>query len=631
MSNIKCKNFFINNRKFLVGILVILVIFPFLIGSIIYAEIYENKKEAIIESVNTTIATSNREFLDLKREFSSVAQMLSHEVSSAMQPNLTESVRFLLEKNWFDFIKTQKYIDHIRLLNITGDELIRVNNDAAGSYITAIKNLETFKKYQFFDSMQQLDDHEIETIIFDLERNQFDFVYPYNIAYRVITPVEAIQKRVGYIVVNLNSKYVIENIFLKYLDKDFTADILTKDGFYIFNPNIEKNFGHQLKERSVHNLTNENSTLWQQIKNSPKKGFLTTNNTTYVWGEIIYSSKLEDTGAFFMLEIENDHIHQAVKKDLPNIIFIVLFLWAFIALLFFAIVRNMFRKQLIELNSEIAKAAMNGMAAVVVTNASNQIIDVNPAFSEITGYSKDEVIGKNPKLLNSGKQSVEFYQEMWGTLLKTGNWEGEIYNKNKAGEIYPEYLSINLIRDSKGDIKYHISTFIDISAQKNFEATLKELSERDHLTKLYNKRVMNSQLEHYSELVQRYPETKCSLAIIDIDFFKKVNDTYGHNYGDEVLVFLATSVVERLRKSDIVGRYGGEEFLIILPKTDIIKAKMVLNKLREFFEKDTKYSITISIGVTELSPTNYGKDAFIKADEALYAAKNAGRNMVKSS
>jgi diguanylate cyclase (GGDEF)-like protein/PAS domain S-box-containing protein len=268
--------------------------------------------------------------------------------------------------------------------------------------------------------------------------------------------------------------------------------------------------------------------------------------------------------------------------------------------------------------------------AVLVTGPDNRIIAVNPSFSRITGYSADEVIGRNPRLLSSGTQPQAFYTQMWDTLLATGNWTGEIWNRRKSGELYVEWLSINLVLDDKGDIFRYVAVFSDISERKVAEERLHRLAHYDVLTDLPNRVLLNDRLQQALANARRNKD-RMALMFLDLDKFKPVNDTLGHNIGDLLLKELAQRLQHCVRESDTVARIGGDEFVVLLPSIDeeqdaVRVADKILQALKQPFGlAGHQLHVSSSIGIA-VYPEHGEDDKQLSrnADTAMYHAKKSG-------
>ncbi len=274
----------------------------------------------------------------------------------------------------------------------------------------------------------------------------------------------------------------------------------------------------------------------------------------------------------------------------------------------------------------------NSSEAILVSDAENRIIDVNPAFEQITGYTAEEVQGRNPSMFQSGRQDKEFYQKLWHALKSEGYWHGELWDKRKDGEIHAKLLTINTIKDSVGKVFRYVALFTDITEQKNTEALIWSQANFDSLTKLPNRHMFHDRLEQQAKQSNRTGRPM-ALMLIDLDLFKEVNDTHGHDKGDLLLIDAARRISACVRESDTVSRLGGDEFTVLLTELDdthtVERIVQDINiKLTEPFKLgEYQAFISASIGIS-LYPNDTGDlDSLLKnADQAMYVAKNAGRN-----
>ena len=290
----------------------------------------------------------------------------------------------------------------------------------------------------------------------------------------------------------------------------------------------------------------------------------------------------------------------------------------------------------IEAGARLAATVFDSVdTAVLVTDKDARIIKVNPAFTEITGYTAEEAIGKSPNILSSGSHSKAFFKEMWASLNTTGSWQGEISNRRKNGEYYIEWLSINAVRDTEGNVNNYVSLFTDISERKAAENHLHNLAHYDALTGLPNRILLADRLQQ-AIVAARREKSLMALMFIDLDKFKPVNDTHGHNIGDLLLKEVSRRIQECLRESDSAARVGGDEFVVLLPNVEEqADAVAVGEKIRHalnqpFMISDKHLEISSSIGVVVYPEHGSDEKALLKhADIAMYYAKEAGRNNVK--
>lgn len=283
----------------------------------------------------------------------------------------------------------------------------------------------------------------------------------------------------------------------------------------------------------------------------------------------------------------------------------------------------------------------NSAEAMMITNVQNEIIAINPALSEISGYSKSEIIGKDPKIFSSGKQSQQFYQSMWEEIKLTGKWQGEIWNTRKNGTDYPEWLSINTIYDDYGKVFRRIALFSDITEKKKSDELILRQANYDSLTSLPNRRMFIDRLEQEIKVSHRRKQ-HFALIFLDLDNFKIINDSRGHDYGDALLVKVGKRIVRSIREVDTVARIGGDEFAIILSDSsgssdptdlsEIYNVETICQKIlvalsKPFYISEMPTYISASLGVT-LYPNDAseGLELLKNADQAMYLAKNLGRN-----
>lgn len=272
--------------------------------------------------------------------------------------------------------------------------------------------------------------------------------------------------------------------------------------------------------------------------------------------------------------------------------------------------------------------------AMVVTSPRNEIISVNPAFTAITGYEPQEVIGRNPRLLSAKTHSKAFYQEMWAKLVEMGYWSGEVLNRKKSGEVYVEWLSIKRVLDDKGQLTHHVAVFSDITVRKAAEGRMRHLAMHDALTDLPNRLLLTERLGQAIVRARR-DRTRMGLMYFDLDKFKPINDRYGHEVGDLLLKEVARRSVECVRAADTVARIGGDEFVVLLTTVgeaqDALRvAEKICAALRRPFEiAGHSLDISTSIGLAVYPEHGGDAQALIRnADAAMYFAKQTGRDQV---
>nr|MBL8412782.1 EAL domain-containing protein [Dechloromonas sp.] len=270
--------------------------------------------------------------------------------------------------------------------------------------------------------------------------------------------------------------------------------------------------------------------------------------------------------------------------------------------------------------------------AIVITDSDNNIVTVNPAFSELTGYTAEDAIGRNPRFLSAGRTSNEEYDQMWAGINERGFWQGEVWDRRKDGGVYPKWMSISVIRDDAGKIRYHVAHFTDVSAERAVEAKLHHMAHHDVLTGLINRFSLKSRLDQALSAARRLG-SQVALLFIDLDRFKGINDTLGHHIGDQLLVEVANRLRDSVRDSDVVARLGGDEFVVMLAGIEhsnavaMVAEKIVLATGDPYRVEGYDLYTTPSIGIA-IFPTDGedGETLMRNADAAMYHAKTAGRN-----
>ncbi len=270
--------------------------------------------------------------------------------------------------------------------------------------------------------------------------------------------------------------------------------------------------------------------------------------------------------------------------------------------------------------------------AIIVTDADNRITMVNRAYTDITGYEPHEVIGQNPRLLKSGRQDESFYQEMWQALQRTGQWQGEIWDRRKDGQIFPAWENVSVVKDDKSRVVNYVAVLSDISPMKHAEEKLRHLAHHDALTGLPNRLLFSANLEQAIELARRHRQP-LALMFLDLDRFKRINDTLGHPVGDRLLQIVGERLRAAVRAEDTVARLGGDEFTVVLselghPEEAATQAAKLIKTIGEpMIVEGHDVTVGVSVGIAVFPDNGADAKELIKAaDTALYRAKERGRN-----
>lgn len=334
------------------------------------------------------------------------------------------------------------------------------------------------------------------------------------------------------------------------------------------------------------------------------------------------------------LEQQTDVLHKVIvqQRDTNNALLITGGLLGLIlmALITMATLRRMKRdERRLRLATTILQSTNEG---ILVTDQNSKIVFINPAFTRITGYSNEEAAGQTPRILQSGRHTQAFYEALWHELSQTGHWQGEMFNKRKNGDIYPEWLTISAVRDDEGSVTHYAAVFSDISVIKKSQEELDHLAHHDPLTGLPNRLLLHDRLSKAMHHAAR-SKTKLAILFIDLDRFKNINDTLGHSIGDRLLSETGLRLQSHTRDEDTVSRLGGDEFLIILeelrhPDDAGLVAGTLLKALAEPFEIDEHTMVlTASIGISLFPDDGADVETLVRnADTAMYRAKELGKN-----
>ena len=350
------------------------------------------------------------------------------------------------------------------------------------------------------------------------------------------------------------------------------------------------------------------------------------------------SQKKADTVFKDAQQMEADFHKQLIQK----IIFLFVFVTAVLGIAAVFLIKLLHSKdQEVEQNQNqlrVLASSFNLQEGIIICDENGLIIKTNQAFSNITGYSAEEALGRNPRFLSSGRHDASFYTEMWKSLLANGKWDGEVWNRRKTGEIYPENLAIVIIKDSEGKTINYVASMTDITKRVAASEEIKQLAFFDSLTGLPNRRLLLDRLAqtlHSNERTGNHG----ALLFLDLDNFKAINDSYGHDSGDLLLQQAAVRIVDSVRAIDTVSRIGGDEFVVILQSLNQQESEAVIEA--EIIAKRILYSLNVpykikgrddlcstSIGATIFQSNADSIDVLKQADIALYKAKESGRNVL---
>nr|WP_049766971.1 diguanylate cyclase [Sulfuricurvum kujiense] len=441
---------------------------------------------------------------------------------------------------------------------------------------------------------------------------------PFRPTIRIATPIYNKDKFVGIVIINMLTNKLLDSLRTSPV---FEHYIIDKEGNFILHPDDKLSWSKYAKTSAK--LISDFPTEASQILSGVRKG---ENFYAYTLDDVLHN----DDDAILILKPKADYKHSLILSNIQSaVVVIILSILLSIPLALYAsITPSKLQKALWISNKELKRFTdiLDKYVISVTTKTNSIITTVSSAFERVSGYTKEELYGKKINIIRHPDTLKETHEDLWNTIENGNEWHGELKNKDKEGQEYWLEESIIPIKDENESIISYISVGIDITAKKELE----RISTIDKLTGVFNRRQLDQCIHHEIEKASRY-HRPLSLLMIDIDHFKKVNDTYGHQIGDYALVAVSKILSEHIRSSDVLGRFGGEEFVVLCPESDKNEAAALAENLRhevESFSFDAIGSLTISIGVSELKAEMSNDELLYKADIALYKAKNGGRNQV---
>ncbi len=614
-------------RKYVFSYLLAITLFFSLIVTTYYYQRFTQLKEQIVAQTAKQavhqLSYSEREYLSFRSQFLSIIELLSHSRSLydyVQQPSSDHKA--VVEEVWRSVALNQRWYSQIRYLNLEGKEAIRVNYQNDSNQAVAVEHLQDKSEREYFTLAQELAKNEIGAWGVDLEHQHGEIAKPYQPALRLFTPVFVEGVKAGYLVVNIDVWYLASR--LNYSpDEVFKPQLVGENGYFLIGDNKGKLFGHLIEGRQHYNLAKQFPTSWHNMKRQ-RSGYLLENSYLIAHSGIELSPQ---KALYLVIEISPAQLNALMAQDI-NALFqeatlVVLLMLAFVVPATWLVIH--YRKRSIE--SQLARAALSGMSAVIISDRNHRAVLVNDEFTQLTGLSKRETASKNVLAKLLGDHQLDLMLEIFEHVSSEHYWQGEVmFNKADREQPVTAILRIQSVLAKSGRVSYYICSLVDISERKQLEERLRTLSEKDELTQLWNRRKFELELRSYAKLQERYPNQSTCLALLDIDYFKRVNDQLGHDEGDRVITRIGEILQQTLRDTDFVARIGGEEFAVILPHTSIAKAELALQRILVAAELASDLSVTLSAGVTDLLADS--TRSYKCADIALYESKTAGRNRV---
>lgn len=506
-----------------------------------------------------------------------------------------------------------------RFIDKNGKENIRVERD--NKKVFSVKDDELQNKsnrYYFKETIKKNTDNFWYSSL-DLNYENDKIEKPIRPTFRVSKNVFLKGEFYGILIVNIDMTYLLNYIST---NNEFNIYLVDKDGYFLINPNNIKSWSRYFDKR--YTIYSEFEGLRQEQFNSNINGkniFIVSLNK--------YFKNKEDIK--LIMKIKDKYYKSLSKNNIKslNTIGAIVFTISIIVGLLISVPTSKLHLDFNNLLKDNLKYLdiIDEYVIIMKVDISKKIVHVSKELCRVSGYNRDELIGQNPSTFKSGQMKEEIYKNLWNKITNGQVWIGDLENKSKNGNFF--WLKTTIIPNYTDN---NIDSYTSVSENITDKKIIEKISETDKLTQLYNRIKLDNTLEAEMERYYRYKH-KFSLILIDIDHFKSVNDIYGHLVGDKVLIELSNLLKEHIRKTDIVGRWGGEEFMIICKDTSIKGAIQLSENIRNII-REFKFNIvkqkTISVGVTEIKDNDNLETLIKRVDEYLYKSKENGRDMVTS-
>lgn len=537
--------------------------------------------------------------------------------------NQDQNSKNIIQNLFINSMYNNENFFQLRFLDENGMEKIRVDRKSNTNNVFVVKDeklQDKSKRYYFTETLKSKSGEYWHSKL-DLNIENGEIEKPLKPTYRISTNIYYKGKFYGILLVNVDMSKLLtalrnNNQFLVYL--------IDNEGNFILNPNQNKEWGKYL---------NNGHTIFSEFPDTSKEAF--SSNTFNTFG---YIYPLKDTftnneNIKLLLKVKDEYLKN-VKYDNISYAYALGIITLLISLPIGLIISYPVSKIYMTANKLYSENlryidTIDKYVITMTVDLDKKIIDVSSALCNVSGYNKEELIGKTPSIFKSGKMDDKVYKDLWNKITSGFTWSGDLQNKTKDGSVY--WLKTNILPNLSIDNKV-VESYTSLSEDITDKKQIEIISQTDKLTQLYNRVKLDESLENEMNRFTRHSDI-FSIILIDMDKFKSVNDNYGHQVGDSVLIELSEILKKHSRKIDIVGRWGGEEFMIICINTDIKGATHFAQNLRALVEEykfDVVKHKTISVRVTEVKRTDNIETLIKRVDDYLYEAKESGRNKVVS-
>lgn len=558
-----------------------------------------------------------------------------------------EFSREAVERRFAVFMTDRGMYDQIRYIDNTGLEVIRVNQSESGVQVVDKNSLQDKHTRYYFQETIQLDQHQIYLSPLDLNIENKRIESPLKPMLRIAKPLfTASGTQSGILILNYRAKAMLDRFDTTQPDDESSSHfLLNKNGYWLSSSESGVEWGFMLDHGR--SFATEHVEVWKKMQNDDS-GTVKHRDGLFLYQRIVPKVEVNPVfGKEHPKSLDNSwiivsHIPAGELSYMGYVVKMRVFWISYFILAVSLFVRSFFiarAKERKKVSEKLIKLLTQGTeqspAAVLITDKEGKILYINPKFEKLSGFKLEEVVGENPRVLKSGTTDEAVYHHLWQTITKGEIWQGDFENKNKEGVSYYVSAAISPMVDDNGHIEHYLAIQEDTTEKIKLQNELKKMALHDNLTGVANRGHFLRTCEKENKRRTRYGATLC-LLVFDLDNFKKINDTYGHPGGDQVLKDFSACILEHLRESDCFGRLGGEEFAALLVETEIDEAAVIAERLRQSIEQlivdhdGQNIQCTVSIGCTQWKDYTISVDTVLgRADEALYRAKEQGRNRVE--
>lgn len=605
-------------------------LFLSIITSLYFYNDFQKKKAVVVDKIQNEsiqqLTYTHHEFNELSNRIANTLDLVSKSrplYDYFLYPS--NRVQRAVEFSWLRLMQAEKFFSRLELVDENGESLFLFTYDSKAGKATKRITDESSVNELLLERLVTLPEGRIfsEGVVLNRKLANSGVYKP---IMQIFIPIDVAGLRKGYVLAELSDTSIV-NVVKFSPTLSISPSMINQDGYYLLTDKSEEVFGHLVNGRADKTLKVEEPELWSMISEI-QEGSTYLNGNIYSFYRFSIDKSDPNKDAYFLLcypASELDALFYDLQIEITEEAMIIFLLLGLIVIPFGMLLTSWDRSNL---ESQLAKSALEGMSAVVITDKHRRIIKVNTAFTSICGFSSTDIMGKSTfDVLTSSCEQSQKRIDNWKQVEELGAWQGELDVLSKNQEELSLLVRIQSVKNKRKEIQYYIISYIDITQRKLLEKELRYLSEKDSLSDCWNRRKFEFELENQTLLTKRYyPVHQCCLIIFDIDFFKRINDTQGHEVGDEVIRLVASLLKNGSRETDFVARIGGEEFAIIMPHTELKDAIMVVNRLRVAVSQIDKYKVTISGGLTDIGLSS--ERAYKCADLALYESKANGRNTI---